>query len=164
MILHKAPFMIAAQSRICHLIKHFCNNLSKKRTYKIYKFFFFGRQICFIPAWTFLWFKWFNWLISFNYSVVWYCIVINIIKLCNSFYYIVSKLLHNYQSLFFHISEKRHITETAVFGIYGGWRRKFLFSSVYYHNKRLHVKFGCSIAVLKFGGWQLKYGKNKGKI
>ncbi len=32
----------------------------------------------------------------------------------------------------------------------------FLFLSVYYHIKRLHIKFGCSRAVLKFGGWQLK--------
>ncbi len=35
--------------------------------------------------------------------------------------------------------------------------------SVYYHNSRLHVKFGCSRAVLKFDGWQLKNGKITGK-
>ncbi len=31
--------------------------------------------------------------------------------------------------------------------------------SVYYLIKRLHIEFGCSRAVLKFGGWQLKNGK-----
>ncbi len=45
----------------------------------------------------------------------------------------------------------------------GGWWQKIIFLSVYYHNKRLHVKFGCSRAVLKFGGWQLKNGKITGK-
>ena len=40
---------------------------------------------------------------------------------------------------------------------------KIYILSVYYHNKRLHVKFGCSRAVLKFGGWQLKNGKITGK-
>ena len=39
---------------------------------------------------------------------------------------------------------------------------KIYILSVYYHNKRLHVKFGCSRAVLKFGGWQLKNGKITG--
>ncbi len=39
----------------------------------------------------------------------------------------------------------------AVLGGYGGkmavggWN--FIFLSVYYHNKRLHVKFGCSRAI-----------------
>ncbi len=58
-------------------------------------------------------------------------------------------------------------TETAIFGGYGGkmavGSKKNIFLSVYYHNKRLHVKFGCSRAVLKFGGWQLKNSKTTGK-
>ncbi len=37
-----------------------------------------------------------------------------------------------------------------------------IFLSVFYHNNRLHVKFGCSRAVLKFGSWQLKNGKITG--
>ena len=45
-----------------------------------------------------------------------------------------------------------------------GGKIRILFLSVYYHhNKRLHVIFGCSEAVLKFGDWQLKNGKIKGK-
>ena len=65
--------------------------------------------------------------------------------------------------LFLTIAEKRKITETAIFGGYGGWRRKLIFLSVSYHNYILHVKFGCSKAVLKFGSWQLKNGKIIGK-
>ena len=68
--------------------------------------------------------------------------------------------LYKEKSLFLIIAEKRQITKTAVIG---GWRQIFLFLSVYYHNKKLHVKFGCSRAVLKFGGWQLKNGKITGK-
>ncbi len=59
------------------------------------------------------------------------------------------------------IAEKRQITETAIFGGYGGKTAvggNFFFS-IYCHNKRLHLRFGCSIAVLKFGGWQLKMAK-----
>ncbi|MCP4255760.1 MAG: hypothetical protein GY775_20625 [Candidatus Scalindua sp.] len=37
------------------------------------------------------------------------------------------------------------------------------FLSVYYYNKKTHVKFSCSRAVLKFGGWQPKNGKITGK-
>ena len=35
--------------------------------------------------------------------------------------------------------------------------------TVYFYNNRLHLKFGCSRSVLKFGGWQLKNGKITGK-
>ncbi len=41
---------------------------------------------------------------------------------------------------------------------------KIYILSVYYHNKRLHVKFGYSRAILKFGSWQLKNGKIIGKM
>ena len=49
-------------------------------------------------------------------------------------YFFVTK-----KSLFLTIAEKRPITETAVFGGYGGLRQFILFLSVYYHNKKLHA-------------------------
>ena len=59
------------------------------------------------------------------------------------------------KSLFLTIAEKLQITETTVFKGYGG--------NYINNNKKLHVKFGCSRAVLKFGGWQLKNSKITGK-
>ncbi len=69
------------------------------------------------------------------------------------------------KKLFLTIAEKRQITE-IVFGGYGLKRRLAAaidILSVYFHNNRLHVKFGCSRAVLKFGSQQLKNGKITGK-
>ncbi len=60
--------------------------------------------------------------------------------------------------LFLTVAEKQQITETAIFGGCGG-KTAVGGGNYDYHNKRIHVKFGCSRSVLKFSGWQLKNGK-----
>ena len=50
---------------------------------------------------------------------------------------------------------------TAVTAVKRRWAAEIY---AYYHNKRLHVKFGCFRPILKFGGWQLKITGKKWKI
>ena len=66
-----------------------------------------------------------------------------------------SLFFHNKKIISLTIATKWQITEIAIFSGYGG--------NYINNNKKLHVKFGCSRAVLKFGGWQLKNSKITGK-
>ncbi len=53
----------------------------------------------------------------------------------------------------------RKLPFSAFLAVEDSCRQQIIFSSVYYTNKRLNVKFGCFWAVWKFDGWQLKNGK-----
>ncbi len=59
---------------------------------------------------------------------------------------------------FLSFAEKRRITETAVFDSYGGNKADDIFICLI-SKWNIHVNFGCSRVVLKFGGLKLKNGK-----